>query len=553
MIILFKNYKRNILATLVGVLLLLIAFPVVASAAPAIVSLDVNRTSVSQGQTITFTMRTTPQVNYVFANVDGARVQGTRTSDNAWSVVVSPSQSQNITLVANTTNSIDGAATLIIPVTVVGAAAAPPSVPAGPFTPTAPTITPPRIIQQTPNQPNQPVVGGLAINSITETAAIRANYVQLTIETGVDANEVWVRFDNNPYRFRRGVEQTELRTATTRTWVIDFRPQRWAAQSVQVSANRSYVVSGATNRTHTLTLTAPFVPAARPSITNIGVGNRNVTPGVQTTFTVTTNRDVSYVWLHDINGERRNASRTNQTANAQTWSVSFIPPNNGVVRVYANTTNTTTGAVTRTETLNVTGQTISFVSAHASWQTTSAQPNRVRVEVVTNAIVERVWVDLPGGNRQRLTRHTGGGTTGNRTWSAYISNTWDSSSWTVVASANANQYNRDATRSVNITGTAGSGNNEGSFHPSGTWVRSAYVRQNQDGTVTITVFTRESHHEWVEARIPGLGWRDLNPVTGTEWRLTVSNFSWNDISFSLRGADSSNRQLETIDGNWWRD
>ena len=324
------KFKRNLLATVVGAFLMVLAFPVIASASAAITSFSVDRTSIVQGQSVTFSISTTSDVNYVFAEVNGARVQATLQSANTWRLVAMPNRTQNITVVASTTNATTGAATATVPISVLSATA--PPVPTPPTTPTTPTAPIPPVTSPPVTQ------GNMAIVSVTETPALRANEVQLTVVTGVGANEVWVQFDDS--RFRRAQELTAQRTETTRTWQIDFRPQQWAVQTVQVSANREYVFAGATTQSYTLTLAAPFVPPVVPAIQAVTPSTRTVTPGGSVTFTIRTNLDVNHVWIVDVDGTRRDASPSGSpTANSRNWTVTFVPPRTGAVNVFANAVN----------------------------------------------------------------------------------------------------------------------------------------------------------------------------------------------------------------------
>ena len=515
----FKNYKRNLFA--VGVFLLLIAFPVVAKADAAILSFSMDRTTVTQGQNIVITVTTNAGVNYVFANVDGTRVNGTRQSGNNWQLVVRPNSTQNITVIANTVNSISNAATVSIPVTVQGGTTQPP-------------VTPP------------PATGALAIHSITETAADRPHHVQLTVVAGLGADYVWVQFDNN--RYRRGVEQTALRTATTRTWIIDFRPARWATQTVQVSANREYVVGGATNQNYVLTLAAPYVPIATPTIQSVSANRRNVAQNETITYTIRTNADVNYVWLTNVNGTRHNATRTSQTANARTWTVTFAPSGTGQIRIYANTTNTTTGAATRTDNVTVAAHSVAIVGTpRANWISNSL----VRVEVTTNHHAGRVWVQLPNGETRNLTHHSGSGTS-NREWRADVP--VGSISYLVVhvsdiATTNISRVDR----TVSITGIPNTRIGQISGLPSNAWVTHLSTERTDLGNSWYNVvinFTTTVPLDGVTVRISGTHFVPATTTNGTNWTVRFDNIP----NLPLHGVVAEFHNITRLDIHgtlWW--
>ena len=522
----FKKFKRNLVMTIVGTFLMLLAFPVLASASSAITSFNVNRTTVNPGQTVIFTIRTTPEVNYVFADVDGVRVQGTLQSGVTWQLVATPNTTQTITVFANSTNLVAGAAAVSIPITVTGGVTQPP-------------VTP----------PTTPATGNMAIHDISETTATRAGYVQLTVVTGVGANEVWAQFDNN--RFRRAQEQTALRTATTRTWHIDFRPDRWVSQTVRVSANREYVVTGATTQNFVLTLTAPYVPATRPTIQSVTPNPRTVNPGGNTTFTIRTNLETNYVWVVDVDGNRRNASISGRAGvGGQNWTVTFAPGRTGGVRVYANTTNSATGAATRTEQITVQQQTAAIVGTPtAGWTYESWGGGRrvVSVEVTTNQFAEHVWVQLPGGTRHSLTRVSGSGTS-NRTWGFEFFDVGNATSLQVHVSDVSGSWTSRDSRTVTITGQ-GHWSSAWVDMPSGSWVSNVHI--NSNGVMTFN--TNQSHGTWgtwgnILVEVSGLGTVWASSTNGVNWTTTVQSGWWGLHNTSVSFTDHTGSGRSTTWG-----
>ncbi|MCL1884107.1 MAG: hypothetical protein FWF81_10200, partial [Defluviitaleaceae bacterium] len=396
-----KSILKTLTVTVVA-FLFMAAAPLAVSAAPAVTSLSMDRTTIAPGQNITFTIRATAQTNFVFAVVDGVRTQGTRSGNN-WTVTVSPTRTSTVNIFANSVNNETNAASISVPVTVTGAAVA---------TTPNPAVT-------IPAAPAN--LGPIAIASVTETPALAAGQVQLTIVTGRETNEVWVNFDraNNVRatgRFARGTMLSQ--GAHYRTWVVNFTPASWTEQQVEVGSNRTYNWPGAATRLYTLTLTQPFVRVANPSIQNTTVTNRTVAPGSNATITIRTNADVENVWVRNVDGTEFNATRTSTTATQRNWSVTFNPVRTGNVTIFANSDRTETGAVTRTENItvgNVTTQIVGTPTAH--WL--AGQNNQLRINVTTNDQANSVWATLPDGQRVQLSRQNSG--TGNRTWQA---DTW---------------------------------------------------------------------------------------------------------------------------------
>jgi len=499
-------YKKLICAVFGFAFLILLPLGVYASNT-AITSFSMDRTTVNPGQDITISITASPGTSFVFADIDGARVHATRpnnTSQN-WTLRITPPRTMNITVVANTANNTVGAANVVIPVTVNTTTAQQPPV----------------------AQPSTP----MSIASITETTPLREGEIQLTIVTGSAINEVWVQFDGT--LFRRGQEQVALRTATSRTWIINFRPQTLAVQTVRVGANTSYSFAGATLQDYTITLSAPFTTQRNPLIQNVSVQNRDMMPGEQTTFTITTNTDVEFVWVVDPSGNRHNATRTS-AANAipRVWTVSFAPQVGGNVIVHANSTNIVTGAVTRTEAVTVRNSNVVIQNATAQW-VQGANSGSVRVEVRTNHLAGRVWVELDNGNRRPILQMTSGGTgTQNRVWSAEIPNVGNVTSVQVRVSENANQFNTDISENITITGVApgtGVGNVQTNVvlpNNLGGWMQSAWISHNGQGTTaTLTINTQHANILEISVNSP---WGTLTPTrtanTSTLWTVQIPNF-----------------------------
>jgi len=408
------------MATVVA-FLFTIAIPLAVSANASFTNFSADRTAITAGESITISVTTNEQTQFVFAMANGIRTQGTRGAGNNWTVVVTPTSSTSIVVFANTSNTEAGAARINIPVSVSG---------------TAPVTPVPPIGQVPPTVPVPPAnLGPVQIASVTETQANQANFVQLTVVTGIEANEVWVNFDrvNNARgtgRFVRGTLQSQ--GVNHKIWVLNFRPSLWIPQRVEVGSNRTYNWPGAATQPFDVTLSQQFTRAVNPTIQGVTVSPRNVSSGANTTFTIRTNADVEHVWIRTVDGVEHTATRQSTSNTTRNWSISFNPGRSGVVTVFANSVRADAGAATRTENVNV-GATVSqraaFVGTPSASWTGGTNNNNIRITATTNESTNSVWAVLPNGNRASLNR-TNSGVSGNRTWEL---NTWDwgwgSSSW----------------------------------------------------------------------------------------------------------------------------
>jgi len=536
-------YLKASFTTLVITFLFMVAIPLTVSAAPAFVNVSMDRTTISQGETVTFSIRATPQTTFVFANVDGTRTQGTRMSGNEWSITVSPSRTTVVSIFANNSNNETNAAVMNVPVTVSGSGTSTPTTPVGNV------VVPPA----------PPNLGPLAIASVTETPATRQGFVQLTVVTGNQVADVWANFDraNNTRATGRFARATMLSQDTnSRTWVIDFDPAVWAAQTIEIGANRTYTWPGATTQQYTLILSQPFVAPAAPRINSVNASPRTVSSGNSTTLTIATNLDVEHVWIRDVDGREFNAHRTTSTASARNWSVNFSPNRTGTVRVFANSTRTETGAATRNETITVGG---SGSGSGNNWSDGDAQiigtptarlvgGDTTRIEVTTNRYAETVWATLPGNQRISLHRTNSG--TGNRTWETEA---WDiSSHGSILISVssvrgNINNLHADDTRTVNRSSWGndwGSGQIFRTAHWSG-GTGSRNVRRGREAEFRVTTSTDVTiidvnHQHGIV--------RDAYRVGGSsggeqEWFLAVEirNSAPNTVHFTVEAFVGSSR------------
>jgi len=477
-----KSTKVRMLLATVVALLFVMAAPLAIAAAPAFSSLSVDRTTIQQGETVTFSVRTTAQTTHVFATVDGNRVQGIRGSGNNWSVTVAPTRTAAVYVFANDANDEHGAAQMRIPVTVGATAAA--------------TVTATAAVNIPPVPAN---LAPLAIHYITETPAIRSNWVRLTVVTGREVAEVWANFDrvNNARatgRFARATRQSE--DANSRTWTIDFDPAVWAAQTVEIGANRAYRWEGATTQTHTLTLAQPFVTPANPRINSVSTSPNNPGTNRDVTFTIATNVDVEYVWVRDPDGREHSASRTTATATNRNWSVTFRPTRTGTHVIFANTTRTETGAARRNQSIGGTGTVDGDASIIGTPTARWVGNDRTRINVTTNRYAQTVWVVMPGENRRTALYRTNSGA-GNRTWSAEVYSRASGDIDIGVSSMTGNLNNLDAEDTRRIRRTDG-GSGDGEIIQTQRWAGIREVR----------------HGDWAEFRVVTTTDIDSLDITG---------------------------------------
>ena len=431
--------------------------------------------------------------------VDNARTQGTRISGNNWSVTVHPTNSTTVHIYANNANNTNGAARISIPVNIAAA------------TPLTPSVVIP---------PAPPNLGPVAIASITETPSIGHGYVQLTVVTGAEANEVWANFDrvNNARAtgsFRRGTMVSQ--DLNSRTWVINFRPSVWTTQVVEIGSNRTYNWPGAATQTFNLTLAQQFVHAT-PEIRSATPGPRNVNAGGRVTFSISTNPTVEHVWIRDVDNREFTAIRGTTTATARNWTLEFHPNRTGDVTVFANNTRTETGAARRTERITVGGTSWGYGDARIVGTPSAVNDgNGVMIEATTNRYAERVWATLPGGRRVEL--HRIGTGTGNRTWEVWATNV---SSGTITVSATTqvsgtlNNLTADDTRNATrTTGTTGTGRIISGEHWSGSEV-------DTGDTIDFRIRTDRNVHDLF---IEGTHVRSYSIVSGPTLR-TNNEYEW---------------------------
>jgi hypothetical protein len=383
-VIYLSDFIKRVLFLAGLAMVLLLALPMTVQAGAAITAFHMDRTTLQSGQTMTLTVHTSGETTHLFAEIGGIRTQGMQISINSntgvrtWSIVLTPdANAARVDIFANTSNSIVGAVSLSIPITVTGG---------------------PGVV----HQPGTPV-GPRAIASVNEIQALAANQVRLEVITGTDITDVWVSHSGN--RYPRGVRVNS--DANSQTWHVTLLGLTPWQQTVQVSANRGFVVAGATNQNYTLRHTASFVPAASPAIISAIANPVQVVPGGTSTVTVTTNADVNYVWM-TVNNLRVNAVRLGTaTTGMRTWTAAIAPTTTGNITINANSVNNATGAVTRNLWVEASHTRVVINQAFAVWHpfnTSSSDATHVRIVVQTSLDTTDLWLNV-GNRRLDFNRH----------------------------------------------------------------------------------------------------------------------------------------------------
>jgi hypothetical protein len=318
----------------------------------------------------------------------------TVTGQTSWGLTLSPASSQTVTVHANTFNSVEGAATVNIPVTVAGTAAADTQPPAG-------------------NQAVSPA--GHQIISVIETPAPAANSVALRVVTNATPTHVWTYIPGTGYL------QFTLATQTpdTKTWELTYRPALYMPHNAVISANHAWAVDqNVVTYNYMVLLSAPFVAPIvqiQPAITRVSMNPTTVIRDQRTTLTVRTNVDVNYVWA-EVDDRRVNATRTSSSATARTWSIEIRPDRTQTVAIYANSTNTVQGAASDSIRVTVREAEVAIIRADLG-RTRIWEDEGTSIDVRTNLEAEHVWA-IVDGRRVNATR---GAASGNeRTWTIDI-------------------------------------------------------------------------------------------------------------------------------------
>ena len=382
------------------------------SAAPMLLDIQPSRSVVGPGESVSISVRTNSQANYVFAMVDGVRFQGllfgTDTAGNReWNITVFPTRSTNIVIFANRTNVEASASQLNLPITVDFAAS---------------MLTPFMGVAASGVHQQPFGTGPASIFNAWETAPIAPGMVQLTVVTGNQASFVWLEHSGN----QRAEGRRVATDVTSTTWTIDYRPVSFIPHTVTIFSNTANTWSGADQRVHPVVLHQPFVGSVNPAfaglpapvIQNVTSTPRDVAPGGSVTLNIRTNASVGAVWVRDIDGREWGAWSVLPTTTTQrNWQVVITPTRAGSVTVFANHDHNPWGAITHAHHINVRAGRATVVSATARRVTDwhwGMQMDTL-ISVTTNQWANSVWAVLPNRQMIPLTHISGAGTS-NRVW-----------------------------------------------------------------------------------------------------------------------------------------
>jgi hypothetical protein len=238
-------------------------------------------------------------------------------------------------------------------------------------------------------------------------------------------------------------------------WTITFKPNQ--TQTVTISANVAYKLSGAVSEDHHVTLISQ--PAR---ISGFRTNRSSISFGDTVTLTITTNAQANNVWVsHDNRTSEATVSRTSRTT--KTWTLSIAPASTQSITAYANTSYNETGAVSRSININVgnqqqqpnQSQRAAFNSASAqvtqTWLQTSTT---LTVTAQTNSATQYVWFEYGGHNYELNLQSTDG--SGNKNWTGTYS--WQSNvtftNNNLVLFADTSRYGKDVSRNVTVGNTS---------------------------------------------------------------------------------------------------
>ena len=364
---------------------------------PSIIDVRANRTSVIQGVPVTFTVYVSAETGFVWARagtnvVPGVEAAGaplgTPPGTRVFNVTVVPQVTGNVYILANTTNDTANAASRAVHISVSDGQAAQPG-----------------------------AVGGIQILGISETRAIAPNTVQLTVVTGTQAGDVWVRFDAYPHNWRRGELQSE--SPTSRIWTINYAPASFVPHRVQVGSNTTYALVGASLQYFDVGLLAPYMPRLSPQIFGRTLSTNTVNVGNSVTIRVSTNQDTYSVWVVDSDGiesiGRRIPPLIPETV--RHFEVMVAPYRTGTLTIFAGTGVGDPHAVSITEDIVVHVPQVYIFQANIS-QVGNSPNEEAFIRVITNQNAGSVWAVLPDGETIRLSLAGQPDAQGSRTWEA---------------------------------------------------------------------------------------------------------------------------------------
>ena len=274
----------------------------------------VDRTSIYAGESVTFTIETTYDVNYVWVEFGNEREYARYTGESrqhykTWEVTIYPNETERIRIYANESRTITGAASKTQQITV--------------------------------SQGRIEIIRLYA----SRTTIDLGEYTTLTIETGRGVEYVYVEYDNTSKK-AVFVETNRDRDI----WTVDISPRE--SQRVYVTAYSHNDKYGSDSQNININVNA--APAERPEIYAVSTDRDDVNLGGYVTVTVTTNNYALYVWAITYDNQRFNAIEVpSGLIGSKFWTVNVYPTESGYVNIYANVNSSQSGAVSDRIYLNV--------------------------------------------------------------------------------------------------------------------------------------------------------------------------------------------------------
>ena len=234
-------------------------------------------------------------------------------------------------------------------------------------------------------------------DAATQTLSYRANGHYITHRIG----EKFVYVDSVPVEF------------PTPSIIIDSRalvPIRMIAETsgceVAWDAANYYII---------ITRPGAHLPSPMPVVTiNSAVADKTaVNTGEAVLVTVKTNANAQNVWIHYDSGDTNANFHSSDAHGIKTWSVTCHPSRTQTMTVYANTSHSVTGAVTRNLDVSVNSADARIISLNAN-ETTVNSGDEVVLTVRTNSAASYVWADT-GANTYNFRRRSTDNS-GNQTW-----------------------------------------------------------------------------------------------------------------------------------------
>lgn len=531
-------------------------------AQPTIYGASLSKETVVLNEAAVLTVKTNSAVNYVWVNYDGSNNAATyQSSDSSgskiWTLSCYPAKSQNMTVYAGSSQTLTGAASKSVYVTVNTVSAVISSVTSSKSTvnvdeevtltvktnsaanyvwvgydntsvnasyqstdssgvKTWTVVVKPSKTQtmtvyanaaQSPASAasrNFDIIVNVAaaVNSVTssKTSINEDESVTLTVKTNSVASYVWIVYDNtNISALHQSTDSSGVKT-----WTATFKPSR--TQTMTVYANTRQSSSGAAVRNFDITVNSAVV------INSITPSKSSIAANETVTLTVKTNSAASYVWVAYDSATVNASYQSTDSSGVKTWTVSMKPSKTQTLAVYANTKQTTTGATVKNQSITV-DSAVKITSISAS-RTTVAAGDQVTITVKTNSLANYVWAET--GTDTFEMNYTGADSSGNKNWTLTYN---PQKSQSVSVYAGVSRWGKDTVSSINITVQ---GENpkilNASAYPGTTWVNGGY--QSNDFAITTN-----SSAIYVGVLVNGVEYCEYNPYTQSGsallWNVSV--------------------------------